>query len=126
MPSEIPSTFEALVYDLPLGFRFRKAVLWHKGKQYLFRKLREIRKDRAELQWILEGIATDGARMRISIDGRGPAMHRLPYLKTDCSGNFEVLNNSLANATLHFESAGGPKEDLETAAGAVLEMGGQG
>jgi hypothetical protein len=29
------STFEALVYEMPLGLVFRKAVLWHEGQQYI-------------------------------------------------------------------------------------------
>ena len=45
------STFEALVYDLPLGLFFRKAVLWHNGQIYTFRSLREDVRDSRELVW---------------------------------------------------------------------------
>ena len=33
----------------------------------------------------------------------GPSIHRLPYLKTDCTDSFEVANNSLARAVLRLE-----------------------
>lgn len=120
-----PSTFEALVYDMPLGLVFRKAVLWHEGKQYVFRKLQEIREDRTNLQWNFRCSARDGSQLEVVIDGRGPALHRLPYLKTDCSGSFEVTNNSMASAALQFGRRGAA-EKLDTICGAVLEMGGQG
>jgi len=125
-PGTSPSTFEALVYDMPFGLVFRKAVLWHEGKQYVFRKLRDITKDRKDLQWNFRCSTRDGSEVEVAIDGRGPGIHRLPYLKTDCSGNFEVVNNSMANAALLFERGGGSAEKLETVGGAVLEMGGQG
>jgi hypothetical protein len=60
-----------------------------------------------------------------AIDGAGPSVHRLPYLKTDCSGSFEVANNSLARAVLRLEQRDGPVETLETSIGAVLEMAGR-
>lgn len=120
-----PSTFEAVVYDMPLGLVFRKAVLWHEGKQYVFRKFREVREDRKSLQWNFGCTARDGSQLEVSVDGRGPAIHRLPYLKTDCSGSFEVANNSVASAVLRLERQGQPAERLATVGGAVLEMGGQ-
>jgi len=49
-------------------------------------------------------------------------VHRLPYLKTNCSGSFEVMNNSLSKATLRLARPGAPVELLETSNGAVLEM----
>ena len=124
-PGTGPSTFEAVVYDMPLGLVFRKAVLWHEGKQHVFRKLREIQEDRTNLQWNFHGSAKDGSHLEVAIYGREPSLHRLPYLKTDCSGTFDVANNSMARATLRFEQPGRPPERLETADGAVLEMGGQ-
>lgn len=124
-PGASPSTFEALVYDMPLGLVFRKAVLWHEDEQRIFRSLSDIAKDRQDLQWSFRCCSRDGFELRASIDGRGPGIHRLPYLKTDCSGNFDVANNSLANATLLFQRRGGLSEKLETLGGAVLEMGGQ-
>jgi len=35
------STFEALVYEMPFDWCFRTAILWHEGRAYVFRKLRE-------------------------------------------------------------------------------------
>jgi len=125
-PSGTPSTFEALVYDMPLGLMFRRAALWHEGKAYVFRRMRQARVDRRDPQWSFDAVTNDGCKLRVTIDGRGSAIHRLPYLKTDCSGTFEVVNNSLANASVHLETASGEIVDLETTGGAVLEMGGQG
>ena len=125
-PAGNPSTLEALVYDMPLGLVFRKAVLWHEGKAYVFRKLRVTQKNQADLQWTFDAAGQDGSHLEAAIDGRGRATHRLPYMKTDCFGSFEVANNSLANAVVRFQRPGGPAERLETTGGVVLEMGGQG
>jgi hypothetical protein len=124
-PGAGPSTFEGVVYDMPLGLVFRKAVLWHEGKQQVFRKLSEIHEDRANPLWKFKASANDGSRLEVAVDGRGPSLHRLPYLKTDCSGSFEVANNSLAKAVILLQREGKPIERLETAGGAVLEMGGR-
>ena len=35
------STLEALVYEMPLGLRFRKVILWHQGQAHVFRRVRE-------------------------------------------------------------------------------------
>jgi len=121
-----PSTFEALVYDMPMGLVFRKGVLWHEGKQYVFRNLRENREDRRNLQWNFRCSSAEGAQLEVAIDGQGSGVHRLPYLKTDCSGDFEVANNSAASAVLRFERPATPTEELKTIGGTVLEMGGQG
>ena len=121
-PGASPSTLEALLYEMPLGLVFRKAVLWHDGRQYVFRKLREIRQDRKNLQWNFLALAPDGCQLEVALDGRGVGVHRLPYLKTDCSGTFEVANNSIASATVSFTRAGKSAEKLETVGGAVLEM----
>jgi len=116
-----PTTLEALVYEMPFGLVFRKAVLWHDGQQHVFRNLQETR-DRDNMHWKFQSATRNGFRLAAAIDGRGPSVHRLPYIKTDCSGSFEVANNSLASASLLLESPGSPAERLETAAGAVLEM----
>jgi hypothetical protein len=76
------------------------------------------------LQWKFHCSATDGSRLEVAIDGRNSSLHRLPYLKTNCSGTFDVANNSLAGAVLLFEQPGTQAEKLETSDGAVLEMGG--
>ena len=117
------SSFEALEYEMPLGLRFRKALLWHGGKLYTFRKIQEIRRDRDYLQWEFRctGCA-DGAELVAVIDGSGPSLHRLPYLKTNCASSFEVANNSLARATLHLSRPGHRVEEISTDGGTVLEM----
>jgi hypothetical protein len=119
------STFEALVYEMPFGLVFRKAVLWHEGKAHEFRNLQEIRREPDELGWNFRCATKDGFRLEGAIDGAGPSIHRLAYVKTDCTGSFEVANNSLARAVLRLERRGGPVETLETSTGAVLEMVGR-
>ena len=47
-----------------------------------------------------------------AIDGRGSSLHRLPYIKTDCSGSFEVVNNGLASASLLIRGAGGHRRAI--------------
>ena len=120
-----PSTLEALVYEMPFGLMFRKAVLWHDGKAREFRNLQDMRRDPDELRWTFRGETKDGFRLEGAIDGAGPSIHRLPYVKTDCEGSFEVANNSLASAVLRWERPGKPVETLETSNGAVLEMVGR-
>lgn len=119
------STFEALVYEMPFGLVFRKAVLWHEGKEHEFRNLQESRRDPDKLGWNFHCSTKDGFRLEAAIDGAGPSIHRLPYVKTDCAGSFEVANNSLARAVLRLERRGKPAESLETNTGAVLEMVGR-
>jgi hypothetical protein len=43
-------------------------------------------------------------------------------LKTNCSGSFELANNSLSAAKLYFRQPGQPVTELRTDGGAVLEM----
>jgi hypothetical protein len=124
-PDAPPSTLEALVYDMPFGLVFRRSVLWHKGKQLVFSDLREITRDRHNLAWRYQSRSKDGLRLDAALDGAGPSLHVLPYLRTDCSGTFEVFNNSLARAAIRLQHADGKSETLETNTGAVLEMGGQ-
>lgn len=116
------TTLEALVYEMPFGMRFRKAVLWHDGQRYVFRNLREQTRDRENLRWNFQCVARDGLRLNAAIDGAGPSVHRLPYNKTDGKGSFEVANNSLASATLLIEGPNAPAQALKTTNGAVLEM----
>lgn len=117
-----PSTLEALVYEMPFGLIFRKAVLWHDGKKHEFKNLQEISRDRNKLGWRFHCSSNDGCRLEAVIDGTGMSIHRLPYLKTNCAGDFEVTNNSLARAALRLEQHDQPAETLETGVGAVLEM----
>jgi hypothetical protein len=119
-----PTTLEALVYEMPLGMIFRKAVLWHDAQEHVFRNIRETSGSRQSKQWIFSGVSRDGLRIGAAIDGGGPSLHRLPYVKTNCAGDFEVINNSLASASLVIDSPGGVTETLETSNGAVLEMAG--
>ena len=121
-PDGPPSTLEALVYEMPLGLLFRKAVLWHDGAQHVFRNLREDSGDRRLLRWDFRCSTKGGLQLEAAIQGDGSGVHRLPYLKTNCEGSFEVANNSLAKAVLHLQGRSRPLETLETTTGAVLEM----
>ena len=118
-----PTTLEALVYEMPLGLVFRKAILWHDGVQHVFRKLEETTKDREALAWSFQAHARDGLELEATIDGSGPSMHVLPYVKTDCTGVFQVSNNSRARARLRLTRSDGLTEILETSS-AVLEKTG--
>ncbi|MGO8797039.1 MAG: hypothetical protein ACLQLC_19635 [Candidatus Sulfotelmatobacter sp.] len=117
------STLEALVYEMPFGLIFRRAVLWHEGESYRFSSLKGTA-DRKNMRWSFRGAAREGLQVEASFDGSGPSVHRLLYMKTDCSGCFEVTNNSLASASLLLEAGRGRSEKLETNKGAVLEMAG--
>jgi len=125
-PSQPASTLEALVYEMPFGLVFRKAVLWHDGKPHIFRNLQETDGGRQSLQWKFRGFARgsapDGLRLEAEIGGGPKTWHRVPYLKTDCSGSFVVMNNSLASACVTLEHADAATETLQTSDGAVLEM----
>jgi hypothetical protein len=120
-----PATIEALLYEMPFGLVFRKAVLWHEGRPHVFRNLREISRSPAEFVWNFGCFTRDGLQVEAVFDGSGSSLHRLPYVKTDCSGNFEVVNNSLAKATLRLKRPDGRVEELRTDIGAVLEMTGR-
>jgi len=124
LPAEPPTILEALIYEMPLGFVFRKAVLWHEGKEHVFRDLREISDVRKTFRWDFRCIARDGFGLDATIDGTGPNLHRLPYKSTDCKGSFEVTNNSLARAALSIKRPDGRIDSLETTDGAVLEGAG--
>jgi len=123
------STLEALVYEMPFGLVFRKAVLWHEGEAHEFGNLQESKRDPNELAWNFRCSSSsqskNGLELEATIDGAGPSVHRLPYLKTNCTGSFEVANNSLARAVLRLERQNRLVEVLETNSGAVLEMVGR-
>lgn len=120
------STFEALEYEIPFGLRVRRALLWHQGKLYRFKKMRELLRDPKTLNWKFEcANPSEDLRLLAEIDGGGPGLHRLPYLKTDCSRTFEVANNSLARARLRFSRPGQALEEISTDGGAALEMVGE-
>ncbi len=119
-----PSTLEALVYEMPLGLVFRKAVLWHDGQQFVFRNFEANKLDPDRLKWEFSCSSRNGIRLNVAIDGTVAKPHRVSYLKTDCAGTFDVLNNSLAVARVQLELPDKPVEILETSTGAVLEMAG--
>ncbi len=116
------STFEALAYEMPLGMMSRTAVLWHGGEKYTFRKFSESVRDSRQLSWKLECTDARGTRLEVRVSGRERFVHRLPYVKTDCSGRFEVANDSLALARVVLQRPGRAAEELTTDSGAVLEM----
>jgi len=58
----------------------------------------------------------------VEVDGTGSSIHRLPYLKMNCSGAFEVANNSFACARLVAWESDDAREELRTDSGAVIEM----
>jgi hypothetical protein len=124
-PGASPSTLEALVYEMPLGLVFRKCVLWHEGREYVLRNLQETDREPGALVWNFRCSGKDGIHLEVAIDGRGPGSHRLPYLKTDCSGSFDVVNNSLASAVVKVRRPGAQIEELQTQQGAVLEFAGK-
>ncbi|MGD0839803.1 MAG: hypothetical protein ABSA32_01465 [Candidatus Acidiferrales bacterium] len=118
------STFEALVYEMPLGLVFRKAILWHEGRSYVSGKLRESCRDPKAMRWVFRA-DFPAASIDVEIEGGGQSVHRLPYAKTDCTGTFEVANNSLALARLTLRAGNPPRaEEFATDGGAVLEMTG--
>lgn len=119
-PGHAASTLEALTYEMPLGLTFRKAVLWHDGRAYTFGTFDESQHDRHQLVWGFRACGEN--ELNVEIDGRGPSVHRLPYVKTDCSGTFEVANNSLARAQVTLQRPGAAPVTLTTDSGAVLEM----
>jgi hypothetical protein len=116
------STFEALAYEMPFGMMSRTAVLWHGGEKYTFRKFSESERDSRQLSWKLECTDAGGTRVELRVSGRGRFVHRLPYVKTDCSERFEVVNDSLALARMVVRMPGRAAEELTTDSGAALEM----
>lgn len=117
-----PSTLEALAYEMPLGLVFRKAVLWHDSQAYMFRNLREFRLRQEQMQWEFGATSRNGLRLQAGTNGCGASLHRVPYVRTNCSGSFEVSNNSLASASMVITRSNGLVEQFETSTGAVLEM----
>jgi len=122
-PNGSSSTFEALAYEMPLGLVFRRAVLWHEAKKYDFPHMSELLRNAPKLTWSLDCPNSKFPFVHVEVSGREGLVHRLPYFKTDCSGQFEVANDSLACARMTFPQAGG-FEELTTDNGAVLEMAG--
>ena len=121
------------MYDMPFGLVFGKAVLWHDRKQRVFRNLRESVSPRGaggipspiNFRWNFCCSSNDGLGLEAEFDGMGESIHRLPYMKTDCSGSFQVTNNSRAKALVCLQRSGAADQHLETPLGAVLEMAGR-
>lgn len=117
------STFESLAYEMPLGLEFRRAVLWHEGQKYEFRHFSQHLRDSRRLIWRMTCRNPKVPVVDVEVSGREGSVHRLPYWKTDCSGQFEVANDSLAAARVILRMPESPIE-LTTDVGAVLEMAG--
>jgi hypothetical protein len=119
------SSFESVEYEMPLGLRFRRAQLWHEGELYDFRRLKTIERSVNPFRWVAEwSRRRDATTLVARVDGAGALAHRLAYVKTDCSGTFDVTNNSLASAALVLKRPGEAAMELNTGNGAVLEMAG--
>jgi hypothetical protein len=118
------STLEALVYDLPFGLIFRKAIWWHDGVPTILKRFQEmeVERDASRLRWKFTAMDEHGSPVEATIEGDAPGIQVLAYRKTDCSGTLPVSNASLANAVVRFGK--NKREILETIGGAVLEMGG--
>jgi hypothetical protein len=74
------------------------------------------------MRWNFSCRERNGLSLEAAFDGFGVSTHRLPYIKTNCSGRFEVVNNSLASSSLRLRNHLGQDEELHTAQGAVLEI----
>jgi len=118
------STLEALVYEMPLGLVFRRAVLWHEGREYVFRQMTEFERDPSQLLWRFCCPNAKFRAIQVEVHGRNGFIHHLPYSRTDCSGQFEVVNDSLAIVSMKLLLPGRTDEELITDTGAVLEMTG--
>jgi hypothetical protein len=118
------TTLEALVYEMPFGLKFRKVVLWHDGVEHVFRHFPDSSTDNQSLSWRFSSRSKDGLEIQVYIDGSATSPRRGPYAKTDCSGSFDVINNSLSRAVVRIMKHGRIVETLETNTGAVLETAG--
>ena len=118
------STVEALVYEMPFGLVFRKAVVWHEGREYIFQNLQNLQRDPSQLVWSFFCLNPKVSAIKVEVQGRKGFIHHLPYFRTDCSGQFEVSNDSLATAQMTWYAPGNPPKELRTEIGAVIEMAG--
>ena len=117
-PGGSNSTVEALVYEMPLGLIFRRVAIWQKAAN-TFSATCVIRN---ELLWKFCCRNHKFLAAELEVQGRKGLIHRLPYFKTDCSGQFEVANDSLATARITLYTPGGAPIELSTDTGAVVEM----
>ena len=109
----------------PWAFFFAKPFSGIDGQIYTFRSFRGEVRDSRELAWKVESSIGSGAQLEVDIRGRKGFVHLLPYLKTDCSEQFEVANDSLAQARIVLRYPSGTWEELTTDTSAVLEMAGK-
>jgi len=121
-PDGRASTLEALVYEMPLGLVFRRAVLWHEGIASVFQNLSELRRAVEPFFWEFRCSNRDRTTLQATIDGSATTSHHVPYLKTNCRDTFPVANNSLASATVQIFRPDASPETLHARSGAVLEM----
>jgi hypothetical protein len=109
---------------MPLGLNFRRAVLRHEGRTHVFGSMTELLRKADDLIWCFCSPNVKFPVVKVDVRGREGLVHRLPYLKTDGRGQFEVANDSLAAARVILQLPGRPTEELGTDTGAVLEMAG--
>lgn len=117
------TTFEALEYEIAPLLYFRRGLLWHNGRLHRLKGFRTVERNRGKMAWEFScQEQQSGLSVRVRLDGGGQSLHRLPYTRTDCSGTFEVSNNSLANGNILIDHPGRPGVELDFNAGSVLEM----
>lgn len=117
------TSFEALEYEIAPWLYFRRGLLWHEGRLYRLKGFRTAARDRASMAWEFScQERQSGVSVAAIFNGGGSSLHRLPYTRTDCSGTFEVSNNSLASGNLRLAYPDRPGVELSFNAGAVLEM----
>jgi hypothetical protein len=59
----------------------------------------------------------NGVSVEAGFSGDGPSLFRLPYTKTDCTGVFEVSNNSLATGRDNYPRQSGDDNRLQPRGG---------
>ena len=123
-PGASSTTLEALVYEMPLGLTFRRVVIWHEGREHVFRDVKDLLRNPGELAWSFFCLNPKVSAAKVEVQGRKGLIHHFPYFKTDCSGQFEVANDSLATARMTWYKPGSPPKKLSTDIGAVIEMAG--
>jgi hypothetical protein len=120
------SSFEVVEHETLLRRRLHYARLWHEGKLFEFTKLEIIERTTDPFRWTVHCSRPETGTTLVAIfDGTGTGTLRLPYPKTNCTGVFEVINNSLASAKLYFKRGEQPPIEFLAPGGAVLEMADQ-
>ena len=120
------TTFEALEYEIGAGLFFRRALLWHFGNLYRLSGFRTVTRQRGGMDWVFGcSDRRSGVSVAATFSGGGPSLFRLPYTKTDCSGVFEVGNNSLATGQVRITIPDNPEMEISFNRGTVLELVGE-